>query len=92
MRRAARTRAQRFFEDARDLRREGTLPPFSRASLSPIAIACFLLRTVRPELLFSDPFLRRRIADATRFEADFPYFAMLTPPPARPCKACARSG
>jgi hypothetical protein len=66
--------------DERELLREGTFAPFSRASLSPIAIACFLLRTFRPEPLFNDPFLRRRIADATRFEAAFPYFAIRTPP------------
>ena len=44
----------------------GTLPPFSLASLRPIAIACLRLVTFRPELLLSVPFLRRRIADATR--------------------------
>ena len=56
----------------------GTLPPFSRASLSPIAIACLRLVTFWPELLFSVPFLRRRIADSTFFSADFPYLAMAT--------------
>jgi hypothetical protein len=63
-------------EDERARLREGTFAPFSRASLSPIAIACFLLRTFRPEPLVNVPFFRRRIADATRFEADFPYFAI----------------
>jgi preprotein translocase subunit SecB len=52
------------------------LAPFDRASLNPIAIACFRLVTVCPELLFSVPFLRRCIADFTRFCADLPYFAM----------------
>jgi hypothetical protein len=73
-------RRYRFFEDERELLRKGTFAPFLRASLSPIAIACLRLLTVRPEPLFNDPFLRRRIADATVFEADFPYFAILTPP------------
>jgi hypothetical protein len=45
------------------------LPPFSRASLNPIAIACLRLVTVRPELLLSVPFFRRLIAEATRFDA-----------------------
>jgi hypothetical protein len=67
----------------------GTLAPFFRASDKPIAIACFRLFTVfplRPDL--SVPFLRRRIALSTRFEAALPYFrlpedfraAMLDPP------------
>jgi hypothetical protein len=56
--------------------REGTFAPFSRASLRPIAIACLRLVTFRPEPLFSVPFFRRRIADFTFFDADFPYFAM----------------
>jgi hypothetical protein len=34
--------------------------------------------TVRPEPLFSVPFLRRRIADFTFFDADLPYFAIET--------------
>jgi hypothetical protein len=62
-----------FRED--DLR-AGTLPPFSRASLSPIAIACFRLVTFRPELLFNVPFFFRCIADSTRLFAAFPYFAI----------------
>jgi len=50
--------------DDRERLREGTFWPFSRASLSPMAIACLRLFTVRPERpLFSVPFLRRRIAD-----------------------------
>jgi hypothetical protein len=60
----------------RELFRAGTFPPFSLASLRPIAMACFRLFTLRPELLFSVPFLRRRIADFTRFCADLPYLAM----------------
>jgi hypothetical protein len=60
--------------------RAGTFPPFSRASLKPIAIACLRLVTLRPDPLLRLPFFLRRIADSTRFEADFPYFAMLDPP------------
>jgi hypothetical protein len=67
-------------DDLRDPFREdlrlGTLAPFSRASLSPIAIACFRLVTLRPEPLFNVPRLRRRIVDSTFFDADFPYFAI----------------
>ena len=59
----------RFFDDDR---RAGTLAPFLRASLNPIAIACFRLVTVRPDPLLSLPFFRRRIADFTRFDAAFP--------------------
>jgi hypothetical protein len=66
----------RFRDDFRD----GTLPPFSRASLSPIAIACLRLVTFLPDPLFSVPFFRRCIADFTFLEADRPYFAMNTPP------------
>lgn len=64
----------RFFDEER---RAGTLPPFSRASLRPMAIACLRLLTVRPDPLFRLPFFRRRIADATRFEAARPYFAII---------------
>jgi hypothetical protein len=60
-------------------RRAGTLAPFSRASLNPIAIACLRLRTLRPDPLFNEPRLRRRIADSTFFEADLPYFATAYP-------------
>jgi hypothetical protein len=70
-----RCRGYRFLLEADDLRR-GTLAPFSRASLRPIAIACFRLFTLRPDPLFRVPFLRRRIADLTFFEADRPYFAI----------------
>src|SRR5688572_3950123 len=62
-----------------DLRLRGTFAPFFRASLRPIAIACLRLLTVPPfppGPLFSVPFFRRRIADLTFFDADFPYFAM----------------
>jgi hypothetical protein len=55
----------------------GTFAPFFRASDSPIAIACFRLFTVPPFPPFPDfngPFLRRRIALATRFDAERPYF------------------
>jgi hypothetical protein len=58
--------------------RDGTFAPFSRASLSPIAIACLRLVTLRPDPLFSVPFFFRCIADLTVFDADFPYFAILT--------------
>jgi hypothetical protein len=63
-----------FLEDFRG----GTFAPFSRASLSPIAIACLRLVTLRPELLFSVPFFLRRIVERTFFDADFPYFAICT--------------
>jgi hypothetical protein len=58
------------------LRLRGTFAPFLRASDSPIAIACLRLLTLppfppRPD--FSVPFLRRRIALSTRFDAAFPY-------------------
>jgi hypothetical protein len=56
--------------------RRGTFAPFSRASLKPIAIACFRLFTVRPDPLLSVPFFLRRIADLTRFPAALPYLAM----------------
>jgi hypothetical protein len=68
----------RLREEVRDDFREGTLAPFSRASLSPIAIACFRLFTRPPEPLFSVPFFRRRIADSTLFDAALPYFAIST--------------
>ena len=65
---------------ARDVFRErfraGTLAPFSRASLRPIAIACLRLFTVLPDPLLSVPFFRRRIADSTFFDADLPYLAI----------------
>jgi hypothetical protein len=64
----------RFFDEER--RRAGTLAPFFRASLNPMAIACFRLFTLRPDPLFNVRFFRRRIADSTRFDAAAPYFAM----------------
>jgi hypothetical protein len=51
----------------------GTFAPFFLASDNPIAIACLRLFTrlpLRPDL--SVPFLRRRIALSTRFDAAFP--------------------
>ncbi len=53
----------------------GTLPPALRASDSPIAIACFLLVTFLPELLFNVPFLRSRIVFSTFSDAFLPYLA-----------------
>jgi hypothetical protein len=53
----------------------GTLPPFERASDNPIAIACLRLFTfppLPPGPERSVPFLRRRIALATRLPAAFP--------------------
>src|SRR5262245_40371600 len=58
--------------------RLGTFAPLLRASLSPIAIACFRLLTVPPDPLFNVPRFRRRIADSTVFDAFLPYFAMST--------------
>jgi len=63
-----------------DFRFDGTFAPFLRASLRPIAIACFRLFTFRPEPLSRVPFFRLRIADSTVLPADFPYFAIRTPP------------
>ena len=73
--------AARLRDVLRELReafRDGTFAPFSRASLSPIAIACLRLVTFRPEPLFSVPFFLRRIVDSTFLDADFPYFATAT--------------
>ena len=64
----------RFFRE-RDLRR-GTFAPFFRASLRPIAMACFRLFTLRPEPLLRVPFFLRCIADLTRLLAALPYLAM----------------
>lgn len=52
----------------------GTFFPFDRASDRPIAIACFLLFTVRPLPDLSVPFLRRRIALSTSLLALSEYF------------------
>ena len=51
-----------------------------------MAIACFRLVTLRPELLRSVPAFFRCIADFTRFDAAFPYFAMGNPPSAKCAK------
>ena len=69
-----------FRELFREDFRGGTFAPFSRASLSPMAIACLRLVTFRPDPLFSVPFFFRRIVDLTFFDADLPYFAMRTSP------------
>jgi hypothetical protein len=53
------------------------LAPFFRASDKPIAIACLRLFTVRPLPDLSVPFLRRRIALSTRFDAALPYLRLL---------------
>lgn len=68
--------APRYFFLREDLRR-GTFAPFSRASLRPMAIACFRLFTLRPDPLFSVPFFLRCIADLTRLAAALPYLAMI---------------
>jgi hypothetical protein len=47
----------------------GTSAPFSRASFKPMAMACLRLRTRPPDPLRKVPLLRRRIADATVFDA-----------------------
>ena len=55
--------------------RRGTFAPFSRASDRPIAIACFLLVTLRPEPpLLSVPLFRLCIARLTLLPAALPYF------------------
>src|SRR5690606_11725255 len=54
----------------------GTLAPFSRASERPIAIACFLLVTLRPLPDCSVPFFLLRIARFTDSCAFFEYFAI----------------
>ena len=64
-----------FFREREDLRR-GTFAPFFRASLRPMAIACFRLFTLRPEPLLRVPFFLRCIADLTRLPAALPYLAM----------------
>jgi hypothetical protein len=68
-----------LFEEVRRFR-AGTLPPFSRASLNPMAMACLRLVTLRPEPLFKVPDFRRFIAEDTRFFADPPYLAIGRPP------------
>jgi hypothetical protein len=69
------------FRDVADLRLPfggGTLPPASRASDRPIAIACLRLVTLRPEPLFSVPRFLSRIARSTFSLAFFPYLAIST--------------
>ena len=71
-------RADDLRDDAlrEDFRAGGTFAPFSRASDSPIAIACWRLVTLPPRPprpLFSVPFLRRRIALSTDLLALRPY-------------------
>jgi hypothetical protein len=51
----------------------GTLAPFSRASLSPIAMACLRLVTFPPEPDRSVPRFRRRIALSTLVDAFLEY-------------------
>jgi hypothetical protein len=57
----------------------GTLPPAFRACDKPIAIACFLLVTFRPDPLFNAPRLRSCIAFSTFSDALAPYFAITSP-------------
>jgi hypothetical protein len=77
--------------DPADLR-DGTFAPFSRASLSPMAIACLRLVTFRPEPLLSVPRFRRRIVDSTFFDAALPYFAMRNLPGGRRYACKSRDG
>lgn len=70
-------RLREVFRDRDDFR-DGTFAPFFRASLSPMAIACLRLFTFWPDPLLSVPFFLRRMVDSTFFDADLPYFAMLT--------------
>lgn len=55
----------------------GTLPPASRASLSPMAMACLRLVTFLPEPDFKVPFFISRIVFSTFSDAFFPYFAII---------------
>jgi hypothetical protein len=59
--------------------RAGTFAPFSRASESPIAIACLRLVTFPPLPLLRVPFLRLRMALSTVSCAFFPYLATTSP-------------
>ena len=73
-----------FREDEDFLREDddfffGTLPPASRASLRPIAMACFRLVTLPPDPERSVPCFRSCIAFSTFFCAFFPYFATTAP-------------
>jgi hypothetical protein len=66
-----------FFDPFFDPLRAGTFAPASRASESPIAIACFLLVTFLPERpLFKVPCLRSCIARSTFSLAFLPYLAI----------------
>lgn len=66
-----------FFDPFFDPLRGGTFAPASRASESPIAIACFLLVTFLPERpLFKVPCLRSCIARSTFSLAFLPYLAI----------------
>jgi hypothetical protein len=65
-----------FFDVRFDAPRFGTFAPFDRASLKPIATACFRLVTLPPDPLRSVPFFFRLIADSTALLAPFPYFAI----------------
>src|SRR5204863_8595955 len=93
LRRRSETRsfgARYFLRDLRTPRLRGTLPPASRASLRPMAMACFRLVTLLPERPdCSVPLFRFRIARATFRPAVFPYFAIKTPPGPSACKANA---
>src|SRR5215204_7781280 len=60
---------------------EGTFPPASRASDSPIAIACFLLVTFLPDRpLFNSPRFISCMAFSTFSPAFLPYLAISSPP------------
>jgi hypothetical protein len=67
--------AERFERPPVDAGSAGTFAPFFRASLRPMATACFRLVTFRPDPLRSVPRLRRRMADSTLSDAFLPYFA-----------------
>ena len=54
-------------------------------------MACLRLVTRWPDPLLSVPFLRRRIAEATVLEADFPYFAIRHFPFPSTCRASSAS-
>jgi hypothetical protein len=80
-------------DEARDVRPRderdrlgGTLAPFLRASLRPIAIACLRLRTRPPEPERKVPRFRLRIALSTLVDAFFEYrlrVVAIGPPPQR---------
>ena len=70
-----------FFDE--DLGGGGTLPPSRRASERPMAIACFLLFTFRPEPLRSFPSFSSCIFSSTLSCAFFPYLLAIQKPPAQ---------